>query len=448
MVDLVGANALNTVFLDASGGDDSTDNLSALSTILSNASPGDNIVVTPGTYRLSDGITISDDNITFYLMPGATLKWTALGTSTNAITVSANNFTIRGGKLQGPTTATFVQDEHLIQMIGTSSASRKEGLYLFGVELTLVGHSGLQCKWVDHIRIQDCHFHDLSYSGAHFLSCNHGFYVNNRVQTIGPGTSSNMYGVSFTHASSGYSSDPDAASKDAANPFCWNWVVEGNWIEDVNWSAIDTHGAYEFRAAFNQIYNCKAGLQIKKSSGDAGNYGGWNNVLIGNIIDAANADGSTSSRECTGHGITATGGSVTDAHNDRLIIANNIVRNHGFVSNSTNGAIHAEQTNGAVITGNIVDLWGGHGIYLALTYGPLTISNNIIRALFNSGDTVARAISQPTSKALACVVTGNIIDADAGTAAEYGFVYNSGSRAPVITGNDFSEANTAETLSL
>jgi len=424
-------------------GDDATSNTTALQAALNALSSGGTLYVPEGIYRCG-ALTVPNNNTEIVMEPGAVLKFNTLGSGVKAITINADNFVMRGGALQGPAAAAYVFEEIAIEMIGASTSSRKTGLTLDNVEISQFGYAGVNAQFVDNISIINCNIHDCGYAGAQFLSCNYGVFETNTVKTITPGTSGNMYGLTLTHDSVNYNTDPNAGTKEATNPFCWDWYVAGNHVEDIDWEGIDTHGGYELIVTGNVVYATKNGIAVTGSSGDAANYAGWSNVVSDNIVDGRNSDGTTSGRENTGYGININGASTVTQ--SRVTCSGNIVIYKGLGSNANAGAIQAVSATDVVISNNIIDQWQGSAILVTLAGG--VVDGNIFGARSSAGDTVGRCISEqgPTIKRL--VLTDNVHSPGAGTAALVGFSQvGSATVRPVLCGNNFSAAVSAFSLS-
>jgi len=424
-------------------GDDAASNTTALQAALNALSSGGTLYVPEGIYRCG-ALTVPNNNTEIVMEPGAVLKFNTLGSGVKAITINADNFVMRGGALQGPAAAAYVFEEIAIEMIGASTSSRKTGLTLDNVEISQFGYAGVNAQFVDNISIINCNIHDCGYAGAQFLSCNYGVFETNTVKTITPGTSGNMYGLTLTHDSVNYNTDPNAGTKEATNPFCWDWYVAGNHVEDIDWEGIDTHGGYELIVTGNVVYATKNGIAVTGSSGDAANYAGWSNVVSDNIVDGRNSDGTTSGRENTGYGININGASTVTQ--SRVTCSGNIVIYKGLGSNANAGAIQAVSATDVVISNNIIDQWQGSAILVTLAGG--VVDGNIFGARSSAGDTVGRCISEqgPTIKRL--VLTDNVHSPGAGTAALVGFSQvGSATVRPVLCGNNFSAAVSAFSLS-
>lgn len=420
-------------------GNDSTSNTVALQAALNALTSGGTMYVPKGTYR-SGALTVSNAGVEIVMEPGAILKFNTLGSGVKAITINANNFAVRGGAIQGPAAAVYVGNENGLHMIGTSTSVRKTGLTVVGTEISQFGAHGIYAQFVDNINIQSCEIHDCGYAGAMFLSCNYGVFSDNSVITIAPGVTSNMYGISLTHDSTGYSSDPNAGTKQAANPFCWDWYVSGNHIEDINWEGIDTHGGYEIRVIGNAIYDTYGGIAVTGSSGDAINYAGWSNVVANNVVDGRNSNGTVSGRENTNYGININGAATVTQK--RVTCTGNIVLYKGIGSNVSSGAIQAALAQEVVIADNCIDEWQGSAVLLTNAGG--VANDNFIGARSSAADTAGYCFSDqgPTTKKL--IITDNLHDPAAGTAARVGFIQIATATVrPVLTGNNFASASVA-----
>lgn len=408
------------------------------------APDGTTIIFPPGDYDFDDSLTIPGDDITLHAI-GANLNWNTLGANKGGIVQGGRNLSIIGGKLTGPSSAVYVANEHGIKVLGTSSASRKSGLKLYGVEILNFGSCGVSGKWTNNISISgDCYIHDCSYGGAMFESCDSGTIIGNRIDNITPGTASNMYGVSLTHDTVGYNLDANVGTKQAANPFCRGWVVAMNEISRVNWEGIDAHGAYEVTIFGNHIYATKHGIAVTESSGDADNYAGYSNKVIGNTIDSRNKDGTTSGRENQSYGINVNGGATVKAL--RVIVQGNIVHYKGIKLNPNVGSIQATLCERLVCTGNIIDYWSGIGVLVTSAGG--NVSDNFFGRLSQSGDTGSACIYDggPTTRKL--TVSDNTLDIEAGNAPDYGFrQVSTATVRPKLEGNNFSGAATPYSLS-
>lgn len=418
-------------------GDGATNNNTAFQAALTNAAvAGVAIHVPKGAsyYQLTAGVT-APAGTTIILEDGAELRWTTLGASANAITGS-NNLTIRGrGKLTGPSSAAYVLNERGISVIGASTSSRNTNVTIEGgVEISKFGSYGVYGQFTDRIRVIGCYIHDCGFAGATFLSCDNGQFVDNTVDNITPGTGANMYGISLTHDSVGYV----GGGKTATNPFCRGWTVSGNEVSRIAWEGIDTHGVYEVDIFHNRVYATRQGISASSSSGAALNYAGYQNAVCFNVVDARNKDGTASGYENIAYGINLNGGS-TVKQQDTLCYGNRIYYK-GAISNASSGAIQATYNDNIVIANNIIENWGGCGVYTAFING--VISDNLIGDAASAVDTVRYCISDDSSTGRLSVV-GNKHLPLAGRTAAAGYSQTATATYRAwLDGNDFMQATT------
>lgn len=422
------AIGVTTFGADPTGVKDST---VAVQSAISFLSLGGTVYFPRGTYLLGS-LTVSNANVHFELEPGTVLSFPTLGASTYAIYVTANNFSIEDGTLQGPASGAYVSDEFGIYMLGTSTSNRLSGLRVSGTEFKNFGSDGLRAKFVDDIWLDNHNIHDCGFAGALFISCNHGKAVKGRIKTITPGTAGNMYGISLTNVSTGYV----GGGKAATNPFCWDWYIGSHTIEDIDWEGIDGHGGYEVVIDSNNVYNTKLGISSATGSGDAANYAGWSNRVVNNLVDARNSDGTASGRENTGYGINVNGGS--SQNNLNPIVTNNTLIGKGILGNSSSGSIQAVRTANAAILCNTIKSWGGNGILLDSSSNPSVIGNTALE-LGGAAAGVERFISA-ASDVPGLTVVGNKMLANGGTAGRIGLSIAAVTTAPNVLSNNFDAA--------
>jgi hypothetical protein len=422
-------------------GDGVTDDTAAIQAAINSLTSGGALYFPTGIYK-SGALTVGTSNITFQLNDGAILKFPTLGANVKAITVNANNFGVTGGKLEGPAASVYVANENGIYMVGTSTSVRKSGLELRNVEITQFGAHGIYAQFVDNILLDECYIHYCGYAGASFLSCNHGVATKNRILYITPGTVGNMYGITLTHDSTGYSSDPNAGTKLAANPFCWDWYIGQNYVAYNAWEPIDSHGGYEITIDSNHVYASYGGIALCSSSGDASGYAGYDNAVINNIVDARNPDGTASSYENDNYGINLNGGSTLNHKN--VVCTGNIVTGHGILGNTNSGAIQAVFVQNANISNNIVQKWGGSCI-IGTASSSMVISGNTFLELGGAAAGAENAIMIETTSALGntFTITNNSMQANGGTAGLVGVRAPQLTTLPYFSGNDFAAATSA-----
>jgi hypothetical protein len=439
--DQIKGAVFNVLDYGASTSASATTNTTAIQAALNAATSGGTIVIPAGTYSCNP-LTVSYDHTMLSLQDGVTLNFPTLGASVKAITVSADWFTIKGGKLVGPSVSTNVGGEDAIYSVGTSIAEPRTGLRVLSVEITAFGANGIYGQFLRDVIVDKNFIHGIGYAGVQMLSCVNGRILTNTIETIEPGSSGNMYGITLTHISTGYNVDPNVGTKLAVNPFCWDWVIDGNHIEDSAWAGIDAHGGYEITVSNNHVYACKKGIEVASSSGDAMPWSGWSNNIIGNTVDASNFDGSDSGRRNLGSGVLINGGS-TLKQND-VIVADNIVRYYGILGNTASGAISAQATIGAIVSNNSVDFWGGSAIHYGDSSGNTVITGNKIGPLGGASTGAEYSIHTDTADTQFPNITDNVIAVNGGTAPVDGFRGNSIVNLPYFNGNNFSGVSSGE----
>lgn len=384
---------------------------------------------------------------------GSILEWTAttatgtnwLGVATRpGIEILGDDFWIEGrGQLIGPSVASYVANECALLRVGASRSARGFGVVVRDVEITQWGSQGIALQFVENIEVLDTRIHHLGYQGCVFLSCQDGKVQKNRLHHITPGTATNMYGVSCSHDSTNYSSDPNASSapRQTTNPFCIGFDVSANTVYSINWLGLDAHGAYECNYHHNNVYDCYIGIQIASSSGAGINYAGEANSINYNNIRTSQMDGSATT--VSGHsglqfGITVNGGS-TLSHRGVRVIGNDI-QGCGDTSGAGGSAysIQASLVQGAIIKGNTIRDWYSVGIYGNHFDGQ--ISDNTFNAPANA--TTTKCIWQD-SNSLRCIISGNALETHGGNTPGEGIrTTSSGSVRVTVSGNEMSQATT------
>jgi hypothetical protein len=370
---------------------------------------GGAIVVSPGIYMLT-ALNLAVAGTALFCMPGVVLFFPVVGANAAAINIAAHNVAILGmPRIQGPGLGTYVASENGIQAAGASSAGRLNRLRL-EVEVCNFGSAGIHAKFVDNIDISGSHAHDCGYAGAVFASCNIGKAIGYRAKNITPGVSGNAYGLTLTHVTAGYSSDPNAGTPLADNPFCSDWLIEGCLIDDIpTWAGIDCHGAYRARVVGNSVFNCRHGIHVAESSGDAAAYAGWDNDVSFNVVDTRKRDGSAGTCANLGIGISIKGGSAVNQQ--RAVCIGNRIYGYGVVDGSGSApSLLATLSSGARIEHNVIESWGGVGITVDGAQGAY-VGYNSFGQLADGNDAVAIAIQNQTASLARQMIVGNRLSA-------------------------------------
>jgi parallel beta-helix repeat protein len=329
--------------------------------ITSLALTGGEIFIPKGNYNLSP-FTISSAYVALRGENQGAVKFNfaTVGANTNAVSVNSDNVTISNIVFIGPTLNSFIGGENCIQTNGTFSNNRV-GFTIFNCEVYNFGSYGIDIEFTNNTRIYDNYIHNVGYGGVFFRSGITAWIENNRVSDIGPGSASNMYGISLSHTDT-----PPPTDKLVSSHFSYAINVTGNEIQNIAWEGIDTHGAYEVNVSDNRIYNTKYGIAVASSSGSANNYAGSQNIIHGNIVDARKKDGTNGDFMHQGYGININGYTNANIQNQKqVIVSNNIIYGKGVINNNNSACIQAEGVYNALISNNIINMWRGVGIVLS-----------------------------------------------------------------------------------
>ena len=431
--------------------DSKTDNTTAFQDLLDDSAGKRPVTIGKrgsGFYKLTGRVT-APAHTHIVLEDGAELRWTAttatgppfLGEATRpGIEIAGNDFIIEGvGILRGPSVAAYVLNECALFAKGASNAERKRGLAVRGaIEIVDWGSYGVLAQFVDDISLEDAltHIHGIGYAGAMFASCNRGRVRRLQVGDIAPGTAGNAYGISLSHDSRGYASDPHAGTQWAANPFCSDWIIEGCTVYDVPlWRGLDAHGGFAVHFRNNEIYNCALPIGLCSSSGDAINYAGADNSVVGNRITRRRRDGSPTQVNANVGAIIVNGGST--ARHRRVTVIDNEVDGYGESGHRWH-SIAAVYCTDALIVGNRIGDWAGYGIY---SYGG---SGFIADNGFGPVSEVRGAfcIRLDARDSGEWSVLGNRHHPASGMTAAEGLRVSSGNPRCIVDGNDFEGAAT------
>jgi parallel beta-helix repeat protein len=422
-------------------------NASALQRCL-NTNVGAQVMI-PGAdadYQLTGRIS-APAGTSITLRDGARLRWVATEPSGSeflrsptrpGIEVLGDSFRLTGnGRIIGPSPGVYVAREVGILCVGNGAGGARRGFEISeGVELLDWGSHAIAAQFVRDVRIVRTKISGCGYAGMQFLSCQGGQILSNVVGPIGPGTSGNAYGISCTHDSSNYDSDPHAADdgRHAANPFCTGFEVAGNTVYDIPlWSGIDFHGAYECQAHNNSVYNCRNGILLQGSSGAGVDFAGERNSVTSNTVTTSQKNGSpTSITSVVRLGISVNGGKRV--RHRSIVVHDNTIDGYGDI-HSTSFSLQHTYTSDVEISNNRVTNWRGYGCYSAYSAG--TISGNDFGPVADRTATACIFVAIGGS----LKIINNRHVGDPAHAALYGVVINTTADAPyVISGNDFRAA--------
>jgi hypothetical protein len=432
-------------------GDGTTDDLTAIQAAVDSLTEGGILNFNSDAYEVSGVINVNGKNITFNFTKRGTMTWTALGTgkpnsynpTTAGISVDANRFTILNAILVGPHTASYVDNSCMIQMIGTDKDTRLEGLIVSNCEISKVGSYGIYGQYLNNILLENVYIHNVGYAGANFDSCDNGAIVRAKVETITPGTSSNMYGLSLgMYAPTGWD------NTSAYDPMCKHWIIKDSYINDTAWEGIDVHGADNVIICNNKVYNTKQGLGISTNSNGTINdrFGGPNVLIFGNVVDGRNPDGTASGRENLQYGINVNGGGALSATNVKVL--NNIILYKGVVdeSNPEAGALQCAYCDGLEVAGNTIDYWGGTAIAWDKSTNVLFGYNEIGRLVDPTNESAGYGFNATSAVDSKVMAIGNSCLSKGGATAKIAWRQQNNVQRPVFVGNDFSQATTKFSL--
>ncbi len=427
-------------------GGDPIANARALNTALAAAAAGlSRLEIPAGDVPLA-GRLVAPAGSHIVLADGARLRWVdmsataspVLGTATHAaLEVVGDDFSLTGhGELLGPGPGAYRPAEVGLLAIGAGIDAPRRGLRVGdGVRIANFGSHGLLLQYVTAVEIEDVLFEDLGYAGVQGLSCTDGFVRHCVVRRIGPGVSNNAYGISFTHDSRRYGDDPRANDDPAHHPnaFCRNISVTDNVVEDIPiWTGIDFHGAFDCEALRNSVYNCRNGILLQGSSGDAVKFAGANNRVADNRITVRRRDSSpTTITQVPRLGISVNGGSIVPHR--AVTIENNSIDGYGD-SQHTSFALQHTFTSEVLIRRNRIDNWRGYGCYSAFSSGA--IIENDFGPVVEPANTACIYVAGGG----ALEIAGNRHVPTAGSAATYGVYLNTPTDPPAhaIHDNDFT----------
>lgn len=397
---------------------------------------GGTIIVPIGTYILDPELEVTIDDTALVCLADVKLKFPVVGANTNAILVTANNFSITGRPLiEGPSNGAYVAGENGIKVLGVSDSVRFSGVYL-DIELYYFGYAGVLCQWVDNIGCSDrSYIHHCGYIGFGGWEANNGVLPSGmRITDITPGTGSNMYCVQLSTA-------PDAAAPPA---FVRNWVI-GLQVENCAWAGIDTHGCHNTQVIGARTYNCRYGIALTGSSGAFADYAGTGNAVIGNVVDARKSDGSAGDYENLDSGIILNGSGTPVEPHRGVIATGNFIYGYGNRTNGT-AALAGQYCEDATISDNTIASWEGVAINIGGTSGRI------------GGAIIKGAASDQAGAPYSVCVWADYVTAsrqnlvgiqhapeDTGYAALEGFRTRSTIR-PFLSVNDFTAATTPVVL--
>lgn len=351
-----------------------------------------------GTYLVST-LTISSPNVRLVGagIRSTIIKKSASSASTQAILITANYCGVKDLTVQGVSVASYVADEHGIEIRGVNDGTRRTNIDIENVEVYDIGHSAIHSIYGQYVRVKRCKLHNCGYLGIGFWSTDYASAECNECYTMTPGSAGNAYGIAFSHTSG-------ATQGKYAHAI-------GNYIRDISlWEGIDTHGYTHLTISENTILQCRRGIV---AGIDATNlYIPHYCIISNNTIDAS---GLGTIQE----GIVHAGNSGGVKARGGVISGNTIIAHRAFSIDW--GAITVYETDGCVITNNALYNSDGVAINLYNNNTDVLVSGNVINGIV-TGLTNASAIICRNAGNTG-LIANNVIDAT----AEYGMYFTSDS---------------------
>ena len=264
---------------------------------------------------------------------------------------------LRDFKVQGPSVATYVSGENGIEFSGASGGELTNGSAT-RVTVTRFGSGGIEMLYYNNMKVVNCTVEDVGYSGIGAMCSDDGVISSCNVSDVVVGTSGNAYGITISNLLG-----VDLSSR---------WTVSNNIVDNVPiWTGLDTHGGQDITFIDNVVTNCGQGIGVVTSSvtSDESN----RVTVVGNIFRAGTATVIDS-------GITISGGT-----GDRMlgvVVSDNIINGYG-AGDVTGGAISIVNTEGAVISNNVIDNSGAVGINVKQTNEDFLVTGNNVRGIAN-----------------------------------------------------------------
>ena len=344
------------------------------------------LLLPPGyTVTTTSQTTIAAE--TLVVAYGATVTASALVAGTAVLKATASRVRMFGGKVVGPSAASYVLDECGLWFYGTSGSPITDCL-AEDVEVTAVGSYGILYEYANRSKAHRCYVHDVGYGGICNLSSSDWSAVDNDVVTVTPGTAGNAYGMYVSKRLTG-DTTPTRGS------------MKLNRIRGVAvWEGLDTHGATYYTIDNNVVSGCKVGIQVGPDS--FGNVPHFTTISHNTIT----AGGLTTTQL---RGISIGGDGST---NVRGIVCNgNTIDTMGGADGSSQllGAILVQYTLGSVCSGNTIYNAEQNGIiYDGGGNTGIVCTNNAIHGVaLRTGNASGIRFNTATTG----VCTGNYIDA-------------------------------------
>ncbi len=349
-------------------GDGVTNDAAALQRWISGASDGALLTTVPGqTYRCGSGLTIA--SACQIDARGANFTFPFNGT---AITISASNVAIRGGKYTG-NSAAYNASGIGIFATGTLNGAGVAPTYLenvniYDAQFLNFGNEGIEYRYIRDSVIAGNSVKTCGYAGIFGYSCLRVVVRDNEVDTlVGENVSGqlNAYGISFTSLVN--------TSDFVQNPQSTDCTVQRNRVRNVpTWTAIDTHGGLRIRIVDNEIDDCRRGVILTNLTTRGASYCVVDSNTLRNSLTGTNTNGTRRQGEAFWDiGVSS---AIRNQYNR---FTNNRVFQHGN-SHALEGCAYINFAEDGVFDGNVLHEPYNIGIQVAGTVRRYSIKRNDI----------------------------------------------------------------------
>lgn len=398
--------------------------------------PGDQFYVPTGS-----NLTITAPiifNTTARIEGGGTITQRTPGQPGITIGPAAHGSIVRDIILNGTGYATLASNSMGIRVFGTSASDRLRDVLIDNVRINNWQQYGIHSDLSDNLTITNCEINGAHYAGIGLLSPRGWKIIGNQIGTVqGLASNSNGYGIYASRLSS---------FTEAERPRAQQGLVAFNTISDVpTWEGIDTHAGVDIAIIGNKSYNCRVGIAVVSGVNAAGAaaFGVKNITVIGNLCDAQVGDGTRGPGIVVQGAGLVTGDWVDPAQN--VIVADNIVRNHGIQSANINGGIQFYWTHDLICSGNETFQCSPNGVAVFHTNKNYKVIDNTFTGTWSTSDTQPSGVRVPSNNNTGGV-GGNTMSEGSNAAAfknVYGFNCSPANTTNVVyelSSNDFRQS--------
>lgn len=331
------------------------------------AANGRTLVIPAGTYLLIHTVTIE--------YPVTIMAHGALflhSENKTAILVKAGGVHWNGGQFTGAGKNSLQNSNCAFNILPVISGPFP-GTYLSDISIRDVvvaecGGFGISVRWAENFRVEGCTVKHCALTGIRFLGCRSGLVLNNRVSDIVDARGAGFcYGIQIAHT---------ANRPEAQEPRSMDILVMGNWVEDVPWNGMNSHGGIGIQFIGNRVLRCYSGISAVSTS-PSQYQAPRNTVISGNYVDGGPLPASASPRS-TGIKLIGPNLGVTDRERASGVISGNYIYNYGdFVYGNTGAGIQIGWCEGVSVGSNYIDSCYGTGIRVDPDTRSAAVTGNV-----------------------------------------------------------------------